>query len=400
MPSNPNRRRSRTRRTRRMEPVYVKRRQRGLAVLIASLLLIIFTIIYVASQRVFPTGNSTDYEGNGNGVVQMVEIKEGSTVSELGPELVNRGIVKSNSAFQTAANSSTKASAIEPGFYRLQGEMSAAAAIAALVNPANKVESLDIVGGATLMDINVVGGQARYGIYSQISKVTCYEGSRNCINAQDLQNIAATTDPAELGVPDWALDAVRAHNGDPRRLEGLIVPGQYMVNPDHDARAVLTDLITKSATAYNNTGIVERAQGVGLSPYQLITAASLVEREAPAGEFDKVARVILNRLKAPMKLEFDSTVNYGLTSQEVATTDEDRKRVTPWNTYAKEGLPDTPIASPSIQAIEAVENPAQGNWLFFVTIDKKGTTVFNDTYEAHLRDTQQAISNGVLDSNR
>ncbi|WP_315498193.1 endolytic transglycosylase MltG, partial [Corynebacterium durum] len=155
-----------------------------------------------------------------------------------------------------------------------------------------------------------------------------------------------------------------------------------------------------SATAYNNTGIVERAQGVGLSPYQLITAASLVEREAPAGEFDKVARVILNRLKAPMKLEFDSTVNYGLTSQEVATTDEDRKRVTPWNTYAKEGLPDTPIASPSIQAIEAVENPAQGNWLFFVTIDKKGTTVFNDTYEAHLRDTQQAISNGVLDSNR
>ena len=376
MPSNPNRRRSRTRRTRRMEPVYVKRRQRGLAVLIASLLLIIFTIIYVASQRVFPTGNSTDYEGNGNGVVQMVEIKEGSTVSELGPELVNRGIVKSNSAFQTAANSSTKASAIEPGFYRLQGEMSAAAAIAALVNPANKVEALDIVGGATLMDINVVGGQTRYGIYSQISKVTCYEGSRNCI------------------------DAVRAHNGDPRRLEGLIVPGQYMVNPDHDARAVLTDLITKSATAYNNTGIVERAQGVGLSPYQLITAASLVEREAPAGEFDKVARVILNRLKAPMKLEFDSTVNYGLTSQEVATTDEDRKRVTPWNTYAKEGLPDTPIASPSIQAIEAVENPAQGNWLFFVTIDKKGTTVFNDTYEAHLRDTQQAISNGVLDSNR
>ena len=400
MPSNSNRRRSRTRRTRRMEPVYVKRRQRGLAVLIASLLLIVFTIIYVASQRVFPTGNSTAYAGNGNGVVQMVEIKEGSTVSELGPELVNRGIVKSNSAFQTAANSSTKASAIEPGFYRLQGEMSAAAAIAALVNPANKVEALDIVGGATLMDINVVGGQTRYGIYSQISKVTCYEGSRNCINAQDLQNIAATTDPAELGVPDWALDAVRAHNGDPRRLEGLIVPGQYMVNPEHDARAVLTELITKSATAYNNTGIVERAQGVGLSPYQLITAASLVEREAPAGEFDKVARVILNRLKAPMKLEFDSTVNYGLTSQEVATTDEDRKRVTPWNTYAKEGLPDTPIASPSIQAIEAVENPAQGNWLFFVTIDKKGTTVFNDTYEAHLRDTQQAISNGVLDSNR
>ena len=173
-----------------------------------------------------------------------------------------------------------------------------------------------------------------------------------------------------------------------------------MINPEHDARAVLTDLVTKSRDAYNKTGIVERAGTVGLSPYQLITAASLVEREAPAGEFDKVARVILNRLKAPMRLEFDSTVNYDVAAQEVATTDEDRQRLTPWNTYAKEGLPDTPIASPSITAIEAMENPAQGNWLFFVTIDQQGTTVFNDTYEDHLRDTQQSVNNGVLDSNR
>lgn len=383
-----------------MEPVYVKRRQRGLAVLIASLLLIIFSIIYVASQRAFPTATSNDYEGSGNGIVEVVELKEGSSVSELGPELVERGIVKSDSAFQTAALASTKASAMEPGFYRLQGEMSAAAAIAALVDPANKVEVLKIPGGATLMDVNVVGGQTRFGIFSQISQVTCYEGSANCINVEELKNIAATTNPVELGVPDWALEPVNARGNDPRRLEGLIVPGDYMINPEHDARAVLTDLVTKSRDAYNKTGIVERAGTVGLNPYQLITAASLVEREAPAGEFDKVARVILNRLKAPMRLEFDSTVNYDVAAQEVATTDEDRQRLTPWNTYAKEGLPDTPIASPSITAIEAMENPAQGNWLFFVTIDQQGTTVFNDTYEDHLRDTQQSVNNGVLDSNR
>ena len=137
-----------------------------------------------------------------------------------------------------------------------------------------------------------------------------------------------------------------------------------------------------------------------MSPYELLIAASLVEREAPAGEFDKVARVILNRLDAPMRLEFDSTVNYGLPSVEVATTDEDRARVTPWNTYAKDGLPETPIASPSIEAIEAMENPAEGNWLFFVTVDKDGTTVFNDTFEQHMADTVRAIESGVLDSQR
>ena len=93
-------------------------------------------------------------------------------------------------------------------------------------------------------------------------------------------------------------------------------------------------------------------------------------------------------------------MNYGLPSVEVATTDEDRERETPWNTYAKDGLPETPIASPSIEAIEAMENPAEGEWLFFVTIDQDGTTVFNNTFEEHLEDTQRAVDSGVLDSQR
>src|SRR5699024_8627845 len=101
---------------------------------------------------------------------------------------------------------------------------------------------------------------------------------------------------------------------------------------------------------------------IGITPYELLTSASLVEREAPAGEFDKVARVILNRLDEPMRLEFDSTVNYGLEDVELATTDEDRGKVTPWNTYAMDGLPETPIASPSEEAIQAMENPAEGQW--------------------------------------
>lgn len=101
-----------------------------------------------------------------------------------------------------------------------------------------------------------------------------------------------------------------------------------------------------------------------------------------------------------MRLEFDSTVNYDLPTVEVATGDSARQRVTPWNTYAKDGLPDTPIASPSLDAITAMENPAEGNWLFFVTIDDDGTTVFNDTFEQHLEDTQRAYESGILDSRR
>lgn len=385
-------------RNRRMEPVYVKRRQRFIAVVIAALILIIGAIIYIGVAMSNKTPH--DYEGEGNGVVQLVEIPEGSSISELGPELEERDIVATNAAFQTAANNNPDAGSVQPGFYRLQEQMNAAAAVAALLNPDNQVDLLDIHGGATMMDVTVVGGDTRQGIYSQIAAVTCSEGSSNCITVDELQQVASTVAPADLGVPEWAIAAVEARGNDPKRLEGLIMPGRYVVNPANEAQGILTDLITRSASHFEETDITGRADAIGLTPYELLTAASLIEREAPAGDFDKVARVILNRLAEPMQLQFDSTVNYGLSEQEVATTDEDRQTVTPWNTYAMDGLPQTPIAAVSDEALQAMENPAEGNWLYFVTVDTDGTTVFNDTFEQHQADTERALNSGVLDSNR
>lgn len=374
-------------------------RQRFYAVVAAAIILIVGVVGYVGYQRMIPKP-SADFEGSGNGVVELVEIQPGSSVSALGPELVERGIVKSNGAFQSAANANSKASSVTPGIYRLQQKMSAEAAVAALVDPEQKVEMLDIPGGATIMDVTVVGGSTRPGIFSEVAKVTCAEQSATCVTPAQLFAVAADTPAAELGVSEWAQGTVDGRKGDPKRLEGLIVPGQYVVNPQADAKAIIKDLVTRSAAQFAETNIVERADSIGLSPYELLTAASLVEREAPAGDFDKVARVILNRLAEPMRLEFDSTVNYDLPDQEVATTDEARRRETPWNTYAKDGLPATPIAAASIEAITAMENPAEGDWLFFVTVDKDGTTVFNRTFEDHMRDTQKAIDSGILDSNR
>lgn len=388
--------------SRRMEPVYVRRRQRAMVVVATSLILIVGVIAYLGIQFSNGGGNRSgaDYDGDGNGQMELVEVAEGSSLSQLGPELEERDIVASDQAFQQAAAQHPDAANVQPGFYRLQQQMSARSAVEALVDTENQVDLLDVHGGATLMDVNVVGGDVREGIFSQISRVACEEMPDNCISAQDLEHVAATVDPAELGAPEWALDAVRSRGEDPKRIEGLIAPGQYVIDPNHSAQEVLTNLLTRSAALYNATGIEARAQAAGLSPYEMLIAASLIEREAPAGEFDKVARVILNRLEEPMRLEFDSTVNYGLDDVEVATTDEDRARVTPWNTYAMDGLPETPIAAPSNTAIQAIENPAEGNWLFFVTVDQDGTTVFNDTFEEHLDDVTTALESGVLDSNR
>ncbi|MCI6205455.1 MAG: endolytic transglycosylase MltG [Corynebacterium glucuronolyticum] len=358
-------------------------------------LTLIAAVIYIGVMG----QSSGDFRGDGNGETVLAEIEPGSTLSELGPTLVDKGVVSSNEAFQSAAATNSKAADVKPGFYKLQKKMSAESAVNAFLSPENKIDLLKVPTGATLMDSKVVGGDTRYGIYSLISSISCSVGD-SCLSSEELQDTGANADPTALGVPAWAMGHVQEAAGDPKRLEGLIEPGEYVVNPEASAEDILTQLVSASAQSFAETGIEERAGAIGLSPYELLTAASLVEREAPAGEFDKVARVILNRLERPMRLEFDSTVNYGLDEQEVATTDEDRARVTPWNTYAKDGLPATPIASPSIEAVTAMENPAPGNWLFFVTIDKDGTTIFNDTFEQHMADTQKALESGVLDSNR
>lgn len=385
---------------RRMEPKFVKRRQRGLAVLIASFVLIIGAIVYIGGQILVGDkgGSRTDFEGTGNGVTQLIQVPEGSSISQLGPDLVDKGVVRSDEAFQTAAANNVDAGSLQPGFYRLQEEMSAESAVKALLDLNNQVDLLDVQGGATLQDVSVIGGDVRYGIYSMIEKVTCEEG--NCVNKDELERVASTVDPEQLGAPEWAVGPVKARGDDPKRLEGLIAPGRYILDPNMSAEEILTDLVSRSAEQYNETDIVGRAQAIGVSPYELLTSASLVEREAPAGEFDKVARVILNRLDEPMRLEFDSTVNYGLEDVELATTDEDRERKTPWNTYAKEGLPDTPIASPSEEAIQAMEHPAEGEWLFFVTVDDQGTTVFTNNFDEHQEKVREALDSGILDHQR
>jgi UPF0755 protein len=151
---------------------------------------------------------------------------------------------------------------------------------------------------------------------------------------------------------------------------------------------------------YVQSGLVDTAKSMNLSPYDILVVASLVQQEANTQDFPKVAQVIYNRLHVHQALELDSTVNYPLGRREVATGDADRADRTPWNTYVAQGLPATAICSPGIDALRAAEHPEPGDWLYFVTIDKQGTTVFTKDYKQHLANIELAKRNGVLDSVR
>ncbi|HXO53496.1 MAG TPA: endolytic transglycosylase MltG, partial [Mycobacterium sp.] len=240
------------------------------------------------------------------------------------------------------------------------------------------------------------------GIFTLISHASCVQldGDRHCVSVDELRQVACSDSPSALDVPSWAEQPVRAMGGDHRRLEGLIAPGTFNINPAWTAQEMLAKLIGDSVSQYSQRGLADSPDGLSMSAYQTLIVASLVQRESKPADFAKVARVIYNRLQVHQKLEFDSTINYSLDRQEVATADVDRGRNTPWNTYLNEGLPKTPICSPGEQALAAAERPEPGDWLYFVTVDMQGTTLFTRDYQEHLANIELAKRNGVLDSAR
>src|SRR5829696_3536767 len=363
------------------------------------LIVVIVGAVFLGSKMwhsLFGPGN--DYTGDGvNDVV--IQVHDGDSTTAIGKTLEDHKVVANGKVFVEAAEGNSAIAAIQPGFYKVRTEIPASNAVARLTDPQNRVGKLVIPEGRQLDDVQDVKTNAvTDGIFSLISGATCVnlDGDRRCVVADDLKNIARNAEPSALSVPEWAMNPIGALGSDHRRLEGLIAPGTWNIDPSASAQDILSTLIGTSATQYAQGGLLDTAKAMNMSPYQILTVGSLVQRESTPEDFAKVARVIYNRLAENRTLEFDSTVNYPLDRIEVATTDADRGQHTLWNTYVRPGLPATPICSPGQPALAAAEQPVQGDWLYFVTIDMQGTTLFTRDYQQHLANIELARHNGVL----
>jgi UPF0755 protein len=384
-----------------------RRRRRNMTALsVVALIVVVIGAVFLGSRMWHGMfGNSSDYSGDGVKDV-VVQVHSGDSTTTIGKTLQDGGVVATSQGFVDAAAGNSAIAAIQPGFYKVRTEIPAKNAVSRLADPQNRVGKLVIPEGRQLDDIaDVKTNAVTKGIFSLIADATCVtlDGEQKCgVKADDLKKAAGSADPVALAIPAWALDPVKALGSDHRRLEGLIAPGTWNVDPSAPPQDILSTLIAASATQYEQNGLLQAGNALNLSPYQILVVASLVQRESKPQDFEKVARVIYNRLVAPdhRKLEFDSTVNYSLDRQEVATTDADRGRDTPWNTYVRDGLPATPICSPGQPALAAAESPEPGDWLYFVTIDMQGTTLFTRDYQQHLANIELARRNGVLDSAR
>ncbi|MEX0875175.1 MAG: endolytic transglycosylase MltG [Actinomycetota bacterium] len=171
-------------------------------------------------------------------------------------------------------------------------------------------------------------------------------------------------------------------------LEGLLFPETYFVG-ERESAAGLARRMVEQFEQRTRSLDWSFPEGQGLSKYQTLVIASLVEREARVDEDrSKVSAVIYNRLAKGMRLQIDITALYGLDEHKVPTR-ADLQRPSPYNTYLIDGLPPTPIASPGLDSIEAALHPASGDWIYYVVIDPSGKHGFTNSPEEFERLKQQ-----------
>ena len=183
-----------------------------------------------------------------------------------------------------------------------------------------------------------------------------------------------------------------------RSLEGMLFPATYDINADalsdeHGFLLRMSDEFDRRfARLLDDPGTHPEIVEGGLSPYQVVIVASLIEEEAVVPQDRaKIARVIYNRLAEGMRLDIDATACYAAAKSCADLTSADIQRESPWNTRVVTGLPPTPISAPGEASLLAALQPDDGEWLFYVRTDEEGVRGahhFSVTYEEHLENVQ------------
>jgi UPF0755 protein len=311
-----------------------------------------------------------DFEaGMANGEA-FVTVASGDTGAPISESLYEAGVTKTPEAFYDYLIDTGQNPPFVPGVFKMQLQMTSEAALAALLDPANKMEN---------------SAQLREGLTVEQSLPLLAEGIG--LPIEDFQ--AAVADPAAYGVP--VDPEIVAAGGQP--LEGWLFPATYTFDPGVTAKDVISTLVNRTMQSLDSAGVpVEDRQRV-------LTLASIIQREARfEADMQKVSTVIQNRLNPENQetfglLQMDSTAQYGYGEMHdgtVSSSEEALNDPNPWNTYVNPGLPVGPISNPGDVAIDAAMHPADGPWLYFVTVNlNTGETVFTTNLADHNRAVAQ-----------
>ena len=296
----------------------------------------------VSSAPDFPTASI-----GANSPVIIVEIPAGASGSAVGQILYENKVTKSALAYFRAAVADPRSAQVAPGAHELNIGISARQALAQLLDPARIPNLIKVFEGgwkSEVIESLIKYGFTRKDIDTAFKKVILPSGFSNA--------------------------------------EGLLFPAQYSFPAGTTAQEAVQAMVDRFSD--EEIGQKLLASKGKLSPAQLLTIASLIQAEAGSGDFEKVSRVIRNRLDISMPLQLDATVHYVKKLRgEIFLSTNSTLIKSPYNTYRNYGLPPTPIGNPGADAIAAALKPADGDWLYFITV-APGDTRFTRSHDEFL----------------
>jgi UPF0755 protein len=332
-------------------------RPRGSPNIVARRILALVVLALVAVAAWFLVSLFQPFGGGGSGSV-TVTVPQGASVGEIGDILARKGVVSRSFFFELRARLGGHSGDLKPGLYKLKHDMSYSAALDALTK----------------------------GVAPDVVQVVIPEGRSRREIAPLAKGLKGSYLAATVRSP--YLNPRRYGARHARNLEGFLFPASYQLKKGASARMLVKEQLQAFRQNFSKIGLAY-ARKKNLTPYDVLTIASMVEREAELPrDRPLIASVIYNRLHDHIPLGIDSTLRYALNDWTKPLRVSQLASPSPYNTRNHQGLPPGPIGNPGLASIQAAAHPAHSQFLFFVVKPcGNGAHVFAKTNAEFERDS-------------
>jgi UPF0755 protein len=299
-------------------------------------------------------------------VTTTIQVTSDDSLSSIATKLHKAGLIKYKWFFMLFGTVDKAESKIGIGSYELNSDMDYLALITAMHNASGNLN-------AETVKVTIPEG---YSV-SQVIALLSEKG----VNTAD-----ALTDAAQTGTFDY--DFISSDSKDISRLEGYLFPDTYEFYVGENPTSALNRLLKNFKNKMDETRLQE-VKDSGYSLKEILTIASLIEKETDGTDQARIASVIYNRLNDDGShgtygmLQIDASLLYALPGHEGAITKADKKTDSPYNLYVKKGLPPTPISNPGLASIDAALHPDSTDEYYYA-LGKDGVHHFFKTYDEHV----------------
>ncbi len=317
---------------------------------------VFFCIFVIGMVLIFADPKPVKFAGDSDGKKIHVKITRGMTTAEIAEQLASKGVITSSLKFRFLSRMRGYDGQLKPGTYVFSAGMADEDVFEKILTGEKHLAKFTIPEGFT------------------VNEIAARLESLDLADKEDFLKAAKNFKPYDYITPNANVKYT---------AEGFLFPETYSIESDYSIEEILK-LMSDEFNSRLTDEMRARAKELNLSIYDLITLASLVEKEVRYAE-DRpvVAQIFLKRLKLEMPLQSDATLQYLMDAPKEDVSIEDTKIDSPYNTYQNAGLPPGPVANPGIAAIEAVLNPADTDYLYFVA-DREGHNHYAYSYEEHL----------------